>query len=92
VIKTFKHSGLQRFFEKGSKAGIRPEHAKRLKVILTSLSVAAQPSDMNAPGSRLHEMKPNMPGGCSVTVSGNWRVFFEFSGTDVVEVDYYYPH
>jgi hypothetical protein len=31
----------------------------------------------------------NMPGVRSVTVSGNWRVFLKFSGTDVVEADHY---
>jgi toxin HigB-1 len=88
VIKSCKHAGLQAYFEKNSKAGIRPEHAKRLTPILTALSAAAKPSDMNAPGWRLHELKPNQPGVWSVTVSGNWRVTFKFEGGDVVVVDY----
>ena len=87
-IKSFKHSGLQAYFEKDSKAGIRPEHAKRLTPILTALSAAAKPSDMNVPGWRLHELKPNQPGVWSVTVSGNWRVTFKFESGDVVVVDY----
>ncbi len=31
VIQTFKHKGLERFFRAGSKAGVQPAHAKRLR-------------------------------------------------------------
>jgi len=46
MIKSFRHKGLQAFFEKGSKAGIQPKHADRLGV----LDSASGPDDMNAPG------------------------------------------
>jgi toxin HigB-1 len=34
VIKSFRHSGIERFFLDGSKAGIQPKHAKRLRLQL----------------------------------------------------------
>jgi len=34
MIKSFKHKGLQVFFETGSKKGIIPEHADKLARIL----------------------------------------------------------
>jgi proteic killer suppression protein len=88
VIRSFKHRGLEKFFESGSKARIRPEHADRLRLILARLHAAREPRDMNLPGLRLHALKGEMKGSWAVDVSGNWRLVFRFDGTDVVEVDY----
>ena len=56
MIKSFRHDGLARFFQTGSKAGIRPEHAKRLNVQLGRLDGATCPEDMNMPGWRFHRL------------------------------------
>ena len=88
MIKSWKHDGLRRFSETGSKAGIDAQHAKKLRLQLSALSVASKPQDMGAPGWRLHELKGSEAGVWSVTVSGNWRVTFRFEGTDAVLVDY----
>ena len=40
MIKTFKHKDLEQFFETGSKAGIRPDHASKLSRQLLRLDVA----------------------------------------------------
>lgn len=85
VIKIFRHKGLQTFFETGSKAGIQPHHAARLKRQLTRLDLAAGPEAMNLPGWKLH---PLTNGHWSVWVNGNWRMTFTFEGTDAVLVDY----
>ena len=50
MIKGFRHSGLERFFRTGSKAGIQPKHAKRLRIQLGQLDAALGPEDMNLPG------------------------------------------
>ena len=50
VIKTFRHKGVERFFGTGSKAGIQPNHAERLRKQLFALDNAKSPKDMNAPG------------------------------------------
>jgi proteic killer suppression protein len=88
VIKTYRHKGLKKFAETGSKAGIRPEHAPRLRNLLTALDVASEPADMNAPGYNLHPLHGSLQKHWSVWVSGNWRVTFTFDGTDVILVDY----
>ena len=85
MIKTFRHKGLQAFFEKSSLAGIQPHHANRLKRQLTQLAIANAADDMNVPGWRLH---PLSTGDWSVWVNGNWRLTFTFEGTDAVLVDY----
>ena len=88
MILSFRHRGLERFFLTGVKAGIRPEHADRLKLVLGRLAAAAAPGDMSLPGLRLHPLKGKFKGRWSVTISGNWRVTFAFSGKDALDVDY----
>lgn len=88
VIQGFKHKGLERFFRAGSKAGIQPAHAKRLKLILLRLNHAREARDMNLPGLKLHELKGNQASIYSVWVNGNWRVTFRFDSEHVTDVDY----
>lgn len=88
MIRSFKHKGLERFFLSGSKSGIRPEQAERLRLILAQLQAAVAPGDMALPGLRLHELKGDRKGTWSVTVSSNWRITFSFDGKDAVDVDY----
>jgi proteic killer suppression protein len=88
VIKNFRHKGLRRFFEEGSKAGIQPEHANRLMNQLALLTEATAPEDMNLPGWSLHALKGDLNGYWAVTVNGNWRLIFRFDGKDVFDVDY----
>jgi len=85
MIKSFVHKGLETFFRTGSKAGIQPHHANRVRLQLTMLDKANQPKDMNAPGWRLH---PLSNGHWSIWVNGNWRITFYFEGEDAVLVDY----
>lgn len=88
MILSFRHKGLADFFTEGALRGIRPEHARRLRLILARLHAATGPSDMNLPGLRLHRLKGALAGCYAVDVSGNWRVIFRFDGTDAAEVDY----
>jgi len=88
VIKTFRHKGLKTFFRTGSKAGIQPAHAKRLRLQLTALDSAVGPQGMNLPGWRLHRLTGPLLGHWAVTVSGNWRLTFVFEGQNAVLVDY----
>ena len=73
------------FFEAGSKAGIQPHHAKKLKRLLVRLDLSSGPMDMNVPGWRLHRLST---GHWSVWVNGNWRMMFGFDGEDAALVDY----
>jgi len=88
VIKEFRHKGLKKFFETGSKAGIQPQHANKLRVQLGLLDVAARASDMDVPGWELHALKGDLAGQWSVWVNGKWRLTFAFEGEDAVLVDY----
>jgi len=88
MITKFRHRGLERFFTKGTKAGIKAKHEKRLRLILARLHASTSPRDMDLPGLRLHELKGKRKDSWSVSVSGNWRITFRFDGVDAIDVDY----
>ena len=88
MITSFKHKGLERFFATGSKGGIQPQHAERLRLILGRLNVSTSVRDMNLPGLDLHELRGDRKGTWSVKVSGNWRVTFILVGKNAVDVNY----
>lgn len=88
MIKKFRHKGLETFFLTGSKKGIQPSHANKLRLQLASLDSARGPQDMNVSGWRLHALTGDLAGHWSVTVNGNWRMTFRFEGQDAELVDY----
>ena len=88
MIKSFRHKGLESFFQTGTKKGIQPSHANRLRVQLGALDNATVPEDMNVPGWRLHGLTGDLAGHWSVTVNGNWRLTFRIEGPDAELVDY----
>ena len=88
MILSFKHKGLARFFEHGSKSGIQAQHAERLRLILGRLNSATAARDMDLAGLRLRALKGERKGVWSVWVSGNWRITFQFVGRDAELVDY----
>lgn len=88
MIRTFKHKGLQAFFETGITAKLKASHVKKLRLILAKLHASVQVEDMNFPGSNLHPLKGNRQGFWSVDVSGNWRVIFKFENEKAYDVDY----
>ena len=88
MIKSFRHKGLQRFFEKGTKSGIQAQHERRLRLMLSRLDDVSKPADMDAPGWNLHALKGALKGHWALSVDGNWRLTFGFNGTDAILVDY----
>ena len=88
MIKGFKHKGLEKYFLKGTRSGIQSKHARRLTLILGQLNASVSPKDMDLPGLYLHELGGKRKGVWAVRVSGNWRVTFQFDGTDAELVDY----
>jgi len=85
MIKSFRHKGLQSFFETSSNAGIQPDHAAKLKRQLVRLDLSKNQGDMNVPGWKLHQLST---GQWSIWVNGNWRLTFDFDGENVVLIDY----
>lgn len=88
MIKSFKHKGLQKFYENGSTAGIVPAHRKKLRIRLAALDTAHVIEDMNLPGFRLHRLKGKKQDYWAIDVSGNWRITFQFFNGDAYIINY----
>ncbi len=88
MISSFGHKGLRHFFETGSKVGIQAKHAGRLRLQLAALDTAQHIDDIDIPGYRLLPLKGRSAGRWSVSVSGNWRLTFEFRDGNVYILDY----
>jgi proteic killer suppression protein len=80
--------GVEKFFRSGSKAGIRPKHAGKLRLTLFALDNARRPGDMNPPGWKLHPLAGEFKDHWAISASGNWSLTFKFEGEDEVLVDY----
>ncbi|RYU46813.1 Killer protein, partial [Aliivibrio finisterrensis] len=62
MIKTFKHKGLKKFFETGSKAGIQAKHDRKLRMQLAAIDTATIIDDVDLPGFKLHPLKGDRDG------------------------------
>ena len=88
MIKSFKHKGLEKFYESGSTKGIQANHAKKLRMQLAALDTAQSIDDMDIPGYRLHQLAGDRKGIWTITVNGNWRLTFEFEEGNVYILNY----
>lgn len=55
---------------------------------LAALNTACSIDDMDIPGYRLHPLKGDRKGIWSISVSGNWRLTFEFTDGSAYIIDY----
>jgi proteic killer suppression protein len=88
MIKSFRHAGLECFFLTGSKAGIQPKHAARLRLQLGQLDAAIEVYDMDRPGWRFHALRGGLEGHYAVWADENWRLTFTFHEGNARLVDY----
>jgi proteic killer suppression protein len=88
MIQSFRHAGLEKFFLTGSKAGIQPAHAVKLRRQLTLLNTAKSAHRMDVPGWDLHSLKGAPTDPWSIKVNGNWQMTFAFENEHPVLVDY----
>ena len=88
MIKSFKHKGLQRYFQKGNSSGIQANHSKKLRMQLAALNSSKSIDDMDIPGFRLHQLKGDCSGFWAIDVSGNWRLTFRFENGDAFDLNY----
>ena len=88
MIKSFKHKGLKRFFESGSTAGIDAQQARKIATRLSVIHLADEVGDIDLPGFALHPLTGDRKGIWSITVTGNWRITFEFVEGDAYILNY----
>ena len=92
MIRSFKHRGLRRLYERGDRRLIRPDLLETVENILGLLDVATAPQALNLPRYRLHPLTGDREGFWAVTVRANWRIIFRFedgNAYDVELIDYH---
>ena len=87
MIRNFRHNGLRRFWERGDRRRVPPEHAGKILRILLALDGGSEFQRMEWIGYRLHRLTGDMSGFWAVRVSANWRIIFRYEGTDAYDVD-----
>lgn len=83
MIKSWKHKGLQKLYEKGDASGVPAKDTERIKLRLLVIDEAISIDDFKRfPGFRFHALKGNKKNLYSLTVRANWRITFEFVAGD----------
>ncbi|MCF8189589.1 MAG: type II toxin-antitoxin system RelE/ParE family toxin, partial [Sulfuritalea sp.] len=67
--------------------GIPAQFAPKIERILDRLDASKEPDDMSLPGYKFHALKGERKGEYAVSVSGNWRITFDFDGQDAINVN-----
>lgn len=87
MIKSFKHKGLQQYFERGIAKGLRADHLRKIGGILDLIDRSTDVADFQML-YQCHKLKGDREGIWSMTVSGNWRITFEFINGDAYILNY----
>lgn len=87
MIRSFRHRGLRRLYEAGTRRYLRADHVNKIGRILARLDAADEVSNMDLPGFRLHPLRGDMAGFWAVTVQANWRIIFRFEAGHADDVD-----
>jgi proteic killer suppression protein len=78
-IAGFRHKGLQRLYLKGEAKGVPPVMVDKLRKLLLAMDTANSVDQLDRfPGWKLHPLKGELKGYWSLTVTGNWRLIFEY--------------
>ena len=87
MIRSFRHRGLRRLYERDDPSRIAADQLNRITLALADLDAAGKPSDLDLPGYRLHPLRGDLRGMWSISITGNWRITFRFEDGDVYDVD-----
>ena len=89
MIVSIAHKGLRLLWEKNDPSKLPAEQVDKIKRILTALNMAKTADVFHAfPGYRLHQLSGDLKGFWSITVTGNYRIIFEFKNENAYLVDY----
>lgn len=88
MLASIRHKGLKLLWTRNDASKLPAEQVKRIKNILTMLHGAENVEDLNYPGARLHSLKGDLQSFWSITVTGNFRIIFQFENGNAHLVDY----
>jgi len=87
VIKGFRTKALKELFETGTTRRIHRDYHAKIIRYLDALNAATQPDDLSLPGFRFHKLE-GRPVKYSLTITGNYRITFEWKAGDAINVWY----
>jgi proteic killer suppression protein len=88
MIKSFKHSWLEEFWNTGQSKRVPPFLKDRLMRKLTILENAIELKDLSSPPSNhLHPLHGDREGQWAISVNGPWRLCFKFEDGDILDVE-----
>jgi toxin HigB-1 len=87
IIRSFRHRGLKRLYDKGDRRPLRADRVAKIERILARLDEVDQVAKMDLPGFKLHPLKGDLAGFWAVTVRANWGIIFRFEEGHASEVD-----
>jgi proteic killer suppression protein len=91
----FRHKGLRQLWEDGGARGLASAMADKLRKLLFALETAATLDQLRRfPGWKLHPLKGDRQGFWSLTVTGSWRLIFNYdeasnTASDIDLIDYH---
>jgi toxin HigB-1 len=89
MIVSIAHKGLKRLWEKDDGSKLPSKQVDKIRRMLDALDSAKTLDPLRAvPGYKLHQLGGDLKGFWSVTVTGNYRIVFEFRDENVYLVDY----
>ena len=91
MIKSWKHKELKELFETGKSRRIDTKLQKRCLARLTALNSAKDLRELYLPGFELHPWA-GYKNKWSISVSGHWRITFEWTNGDAYDADLEQPH
>ena len=86
MIRSFRHKGLARLWNRNDPKGVRPDLVNRVRHRLTALQSAKELQDLDVPGWRLHRLHTT-PVRYALDVNGPWRITFEWEDGEALRVD-----
>ena len=60
MIRSFRHKGLKRLYEKGETKGVSPQMVPKVRIILADLDASEGPQDLDFAGYGLHPLKGDL--------------------------------
>ena len=88
MIKSFKQSWLEEFWNTGKHKRVPPQLQKRVIRKLDMLNCANALRDLSSPPSNhLHPLHGDREGQWAISVSGPWRLCFKFEDGDVFDIE-----
>ena len=88
MIRSFRHRGLKRLYDKDERRRLPRDSVDKIERILARLDETNEISNMDLPGYRLHPLKGDRAEFWAVTVRANWRIIFRFENGHAHDVDF----